>query len=99
MPMAQVRLIARAVAKQGKQDELRKVLQRMLAPTHAEQGNVFYELFESHEGGSFFFNELWQSQQALDQHAASPHFKKLKEEIRELLAEPFEINLLTEIHE
>jgi quinol monooxygenase YgiN len=97
--MAQVRLIARAVAKQGKQDEVRKVLQRMLAPTHAEQGNVFYELFESHEGGRFFFNELWQSQEALDRHAASPHFRMLEEETRDLLTGPLEINLLTEIHE
>ena len=97
--MAQVRLIARAVAKPGKQDNLRQVLQVILAPTHAEEGNVFYELFESHEGGRFFFNELWQSQEALDLHMATPHFKKLAAETRDLLAEPLEINLLTEIHE
>ncbi len=97
--MAQVRLIARLVAKQDKREELRKVLHRMLAPTHAEAGNVFYELFESHEGGRFFFNELWQSQDALDRHMATAHFRQFEAESRDLLAEPIELNLLTEIHE
>jgi quinol monooxygenase YgiN len=97
--MAQVRLIARLIAKPGKQDELRTVLRAMLEPTHAEQGMVFYELFESHEGGRFLFNELWTSKEALDRHMATPHFKEFEGKSRELLTEPIELNLLTEIHE
>ena len=96
--MAQVRLIARLVAKPGKADELRPVLKAMLAPTHAEPGMEFYELFESHEGGRFLFNELWTSKEALDRHMATPHFKEFEAKSRELLTGPIELNLLTEIH-
>jgi quinol monooxygenase YgiN len=36
--MTEVRVIARAVARKGKEDQLKALLQGMLAPTHAEPG-------------------------------------------------------------
>jgi quinol monooxygenase YgiN len=36
--MAEVRVIARFVALKGKENQLRALLQGMLAPTHAEPG-------------------------------------------------------------
>ena len=33
--MAEVRVIARAIAREGKEDQLKALLQGMLAPTHA----------------------------------------------------------------
>ena len=69
----------------------------MLIPTRAEAGCRLYELYESGSGGRFYFYETWESQAALDQHAASPHFKHLERSIGELVAEPFEVNILTRI--
>jgi quinol monooxygenase YgiN len=40
---------------------------------------------------------LWENQAALEQHAASPHYKRLELSIRDLLEEPFEINILREV--
>lgn len=95
--MAEVRVIARAVARKGKEDQLKVLLQGMLAPTHAEPGCRLYELYESGERGRFYFYELWESQAALEQHAASPHYKHLGLIVRDLLEEPFEVNILKEV--
>ena len=70
--MAEVHVIARSVARTGTEDQLRELLKRMLAPTRAESGCKLYELYESDSKGRFYFYEIWESQAALNQHAASP---------------------------
>src|SRR5271169_788939 len=95
--MAEVRVIARSVARKGKEDQLRALLQGMLTPTRAEPGCRLYELYESDSRGRFYFYEEWESQTALDQHVATPHFMHLEQGIGELVAEPFEVNILTRI--
>ena len=95
--MAEVRVIARSVSRKGRESELRELLQGMLAPTRAESGCKLYELYESDSKGRFYFYEIWESQAALDQHAASAHFKHLEQAIGELIQEPFEINILERI--
>jgi quinol monooxygenase YgiN len=95
--MAEVRVIAKFVARKGKEKQLRELLRGMLAPTHAESGCKTYDLYESDLKGRFYFYELWESQAALDRHAASPHFKRLEQAGREILQEPFEVNILEAI--
>ena len=95
--MAEVRVIAKFVARKGKEKQLRELLRGMLAPTHAESGCKAYDLYESDSKGRFYFYELWESQAALDKHAASPHFKLLEQTGGELLQEPFEVNILEAI--
>jgi quinol monooxygenase YgiN len=92
--MAEVRVIARFAARKGKEDQLRALLESMLAPTLAEPGCKLYELYESDSEGRFYLYERWESQAALDQHAASPHYKHLEETVSELVKEPFEVNIL-----
>ena len=96
--MSEVHVIARSVARIGREDQLRELLQGMLAPTRAESGCRLYELYESNVKGRFYFYEIWESQAALDKHAASPHFKHLQRTLGELLQKPFEVNILTGIH-
>ncbi len=55
--MAEVQVIARFVAREGKENQLRALLQSMLAPTRAESGCELYELYESDSWGRFFFCE------------------------------------------
>ena len=95
--MAEVRVIARFVARKGKEDQLRAVLQGMLAPTRAESGCKLYELYESDSKGRFYFYETWESQGALDQHVATPHFRHLQQNLGELIQGPFEVNILQKI--
>lgn len=95
--MAIVRVIARAEAREGKSEELKSLLRRMVVPTRAEQGCSFYELFESNLPGVFYFNELWNSLADLDAYANSSHFKEIFGKAKELLKVPLEVNLLEEV--
>lgn len=95
--MSEVRVIARSVARKGKENQLRALLQGMLAPTRAEPGCESYELYESDSTGRFYFDETWESQAALDKHTATRHFKHLEQAIGELVEEPFEVNILRRI--
>ena len=92
--MAEVYVIARFVARRGRENELRELLRGMLTLTRAEVGCKLYELYESDSKGRFYFYEIWESQAALDQHAASPHFQHLEQSIGDLVQEPFEVNTL-----
>ena len=92
-----IKVIARAVAAPGLEDSLRALLSGMLAPTHAEEGCEFYELYESHEPGRFYFHELWTTKAHLDAHCQTPHFKHLEANIAVLIAEPLEINFVRQI--
>jgi quinol monooxygenase YgiN len=96
--MAKIRVIARVVAREGKIEELRALLEQMLKPTRAEKGCEYYELFESNLTGHFYFNELWSSLEDLNAHALSNHFQAIMGgKVNALLREPLEVNLLGEI--
>src|SRR5271154_1618744 len=95
--MAEVLLICRFVARTEMEVRLRALLQGMLAPTHAEPGCKLYELYESESSGRFYLYETWESQAALNQHMATPHFKRLKQTGGELVKEPFEINIVKRV--
>ena len=95
--MPEVRVIARAVARDGKAEELKTLLRGLIAPTRAEAGCIYYELFESNLPGLLYFNELWESQAHLDAHAASRHFTEIFGKAKALFSEPLEVNLLTAV--
>ena len=95
--MPEVRVIARSVARKGQENQVRELLRGMLGPTRAESGCKLYDIYESNTKGRFYFYEIWESQSALDQHAASPHFKYLEQTVGELVQEPFEVNILERI--
>jgi quinol monooxygenase YgiN len=95
--MPEVYVIARSVARSGKENQLRELLRGMLAPTRAESGCKLYELYESDSPGRFYFYEIWESQAALEQHAVSAHFKQLEQTVGELVHEPFEVNILQKV--
>ena len=95
--MAKVHVIARFAAREGKEDQLKGLLQGMLTPTRAESGCESYELYESDSKGRFYLTETWESQVALDRHKATPHFGRLKKTGAELVEEPFEVNIVKEI--
>jgi quinol monooxygenase YgiN len=95
--MAEVYVIARSVARSGKENQLTELLRGMLAPSRAESGCKLYELYESDSPGRFYFYEIWESQAALEQHAVSAHFKHLEQTVGELVQGPFEVNILQKV--
>ena len=95
--MSEVLVIARFVARKGKEEQLKALLQSMLTPTRAELGCNAYELYESNSSERFYLYENWESRSALEQHKATPHFGRLQKAVGELLIEPFEVNVLRAI--
>ncbi len=95
--MANVHVIARFVAREGNENQLRSLLQGMLTPTRAESGCELYELYESDSRGRFYLYETWESQAALGRHLATPHIERLKKTGAELVKEPFEVNIVREV--
>jgi quinol monooxygenase YgiN len=83
--MDEIRVIARALARAGKENQLRNALVGMLTPTRAEPGCRLYQLYKSNNRGLFYFHEEWESQAALDRHTETPHYKQLAHSIRDFL--------------
>ena len=71
---ATVHVIARFIAKAGNEEELKGVLTALIAPTRRELACYQYDLLSNPaEPREFCFVERWDSDQALDQHLATPH--------------------------
>ena len=95
--MPQVRVIARFVAKAGRENELKELLRGMIAPTHAEPGEKVYDLFQSDDPRRFYFVETFASQAAFDFHAQTPHFKALGPKVEALIEGGVELNFVTQV--
>ena len=62
--------------KEGKEDELKRELLALAAPTRAESGNIQYDLYQSPTKKNEFMRlEVWRTAQALEDHKATPHIK------------------------
>lgn len=60
----------------GKEEELKRELLALSAPTRAEPGNVTYDLYQSPEKKNEFMRlEVWRNDQALEIHKQTPHIK------------------------
>ena len=91
-------VVARIRAKAGKEDHVRRELQKLLSPTRSEQGCLNYDLHESVDiPGEFLFHENWSSKEALDRHLGTPHLKSFLGQTDQILAEPIEISLWNKI--
>lgn len=91
--MAQkLHVIARMVAKADRAEELRELLAGLIEPTRAEAGCVMYALWRNRENANeFTFVEIWESEQALNKHLATPHLQHAIGRLGDLLAEPLSL--------
>lgn len=82
-------IVATFAAATGKGNALYEVLNRCVAPSRLEEGNVHYDLYRSVENSDLFlFHETWKSAAAIELHETQPHFKALLAGVDGLLAEP-----------
>lgn len=67
------------IAKKENIKEIKELLSAMVEPSKAEEGCIFYEIFQSKERPQKFFAvETWRDEAALDGHKASAHYKIYK---------------------
>jgi quinol monooxygenase YgiN len=94
MANKKVTVIARARAKGGMQDKLRRECLALVAPSRREAGCINYDLHQSATDPSLFiFYENWASKEDLQRHLESAHARRFDEMTEGVLAEPEEITL------
>ncbi|WP_157217909.1 putative quinol monooxygenase [Flavisphingomonas formosensis] len=72
----QVKTIAILTALPGKAEDLRALLEGMIAPSRAEPGNLRYDLWgDRADPEKFVLDELYTDATALAEHRASAHFQ------------------------
>lgn len=63
------------IAKEGAEEKMKELLSAMVVPSKAEDGCIFYEIFQ-YEGNKrkFMAYESWRDEEALDGHKVSSHY-------------------------
>ena len=67
------------IAKDGCEEKMKELLSAMVIPSKAEDGSLFYEIFQyENNPKKFMAVETWRDEAALDGHKASSHYKIYK---------------------
>ena len=81
------RVMARITARPETADQLRDVLQALVAPTRHEAGCIGYEVFQNADNPVEFVTiESWADQVAADAHLGTPHIAEAFAKAGALLA-------------
>ncbi|MDR2948307.1 MAG: putative quinol monooxygenase [Dysgonomonas sp.] len=74
--MTELKIVAVIVVKAAFQSELEKVFHTVVDETRKEAGNVSYDLHQDTKNPlKYTILEVWKSQDAIDEHNESAHFK------------------------
>ena len=83
------RIIAVVTLKQGSAEQFRPLIAPLVAASGNDRGNRAYSCTQDALNPDVFvFQEEWESDEALEAHMATPHFKRLSAESEPLLADP-----------
>jgi quinol monooxygenase YgiN len=86
---ASVHVVARYLAKPGKEDEVMGLLTALVAPSRRELGCYQYDLLRNPvDPRDFCFVERWEDDQAVDQHSATAHVKTAGAQVESLVEVP-----------
>lgn len=67
------------IAKDGSEAKMKELLSAMVVPSKAEDGCLFYEIFQyENNRRKFMAVETWRDEKALDGHKISEHYKVYK---------------------
>lgn len=90
-----IRVVAYLQAKPGEESAVQQACETGVAPTLQEAGCKFYVLHrDSKDPSLFVFLEHWKSEQALEQHMQTPHFKTLSQALNGKLTQPMRVHIL-----
>jgi quinol monooxygenase YgiN len=84
-----LRVVARIIAQPDHVDKVKSLLSELIEPTRREAGCILYELLQNKsDPADFTFVEEWESDDALDAHAASAHIKSVTSRLTGLIGAP-----------
>ncbi|NDW08137.1 putative quinol monooxygenase [Dysgonomonas sp. 520] len=74
--MEELKIVATIVIKAEFKSDLEKIFRTVVDETRKESGNISYELHQDIQNPlKYIILEVWHSQEAIDKHNESPHFK------------------------
>lgn len=80
-----VKIVASLVSRPGKAADLRALLDRMIAPSRSEPGNLRYDLWQDQTDPTrFVLDELYVDGDAVAAHRSSAHFQNYLSAIADL---------------
>ena len=89
---ASVHVVARYLAKPGKEDEVMGVLIALVAPSRRELGCYQYDLLRNPgDPRDFCFVERWEDDKTVDEHSATAHVKTATAQVEGLVEVPPDI--------
>jgi quinol monooxygenase YgiN len=92
-----IKVIARNFLNPEKISAAAPLLNEILTATRKEDGCIEYRLFvNSKVNTEYVFIEEWSSQEALDKHMNTEHFKRLIPQIGALCSKPMDLTVLDE---
>ena len=89
-----VSVVARFLAKAGKEEQVKQTLLDMVAPTRQEEANISYDLLRvKDQPAIFILEEKYCSQEGLAQHMQTRHFQAMDAAMADLLAEHYTVDV------
>ena len=80
-------VVARVAVKEGQEKAFIEIASKLVAATRAEEGNLFYSLYQSTENPSIFIiYEEYKDDAAFETHANSAHFAAFAEATNDMMA-------------
>jgi quinol monooxygenase YgiN len=81
-------------AKPERIKDIVELARSMFSPSRAEAGCITYNFYEDRGAeNSFLFFEEWKSQEAIDEHFQTPHFKQFMEKFQDMIQGQPEIKI------
>ncbi len=91
-------VIARFLAKEGKEQDLLEAMQRLMEPTHKEPGYIRYELNQNFENPRILtYIEKYKDQAAFDEHKSAPYIRDFFQRVAPELVEQQEVTFHREV--
>lgn len=82
------------IAKEDGIEMMKKLLTAMVKPSKAEDGCIFYDIFQCKERPEKFFAvETWRDEKALDGHKTTEHYKIYKSSYEQYCADKYSDDL------
>jgi quinol monooxygenase YgiN len=98
MSAKSITVVATFEAKPGKENELKRALLTLIAPTRKETGCINYDLHQSPDDPrKFLFHENWTDKKSLDAHLQNTHVQVLLPRVDELCGAFPEIKIWEQI--
>ncbi len=90
-------ILAQITAAPGKEELVRSELEKLVAPTRAEEGCVQYDLHQDNgQPGFFVFYEIWESRALWQAHMNQPHLAAYRAATEGAVAD-FQLNEMSKI--